>query len=204
MFPAMLPLFPDLALAGASFRAAPERTRSGRATARHMGFAGAKIPVETTDGYVRATMLLTFRRRPTNQRHHHQGRAWPDGGQFEWEELETGGCVALALENMYLATGDLGWLRKAAPAIVAIAEFFASRMTVCTKNQRLFCLNNAMGPDESHAPGAHDRLQRDLSRFVFTPLALCVPSQQLGVHVGHRGREHRGGRPRAAAARHAA
>ena len=66
MFPAMLPLFPDLALAGASFRAAPERTRAGRATARHMGFAGAKIPVETTDGYVRATMLLTFRRRPTN------------------------------------------------------------------------------------------------------------------------------------------
>ena len=40
------------------------------------------------------------------------------------------------------------------------------------------------------------------SRFVFTPL--CVSSQQLGVHVGHRGREHRGGRPRAAAARHAA
>lgn len=146
MLPAMLPLFPDLALAGANWRAAPQRTRAARETARHMGYAGAKIPVETDpDGY---------------------GKGWTDGAPYAYEELQTGGCVVIALEAMYRATGDMKWLGTAAPAVIAIAEFFASRMVACEHNSTMFCLNDVMGSDEFYARKSTSNLPLPvMSRF---------------------------------------
>jgi trehalose/maltose hydrolase-like predicted phosphorylase len=69
--------------------------------------------------------------------------------------METTIVFGRMLEQMYLQSGDEGWLKlRAAPAITGIGEFFASRMVRCAapKNSSLFCLDHVMGPDEKDAP----------------------------------------------------
>lgn len=74
--------------------------------------------------------------------------------KYAWEELEETGCVAWALEQQYWQSGSKDWLQTSAPALLKIAQFFASRVVQCEppKNTSLYCLNHVMGPDESHAP----------------------------------------------------
>jgi trehalose/maltose hydrolase-like predicted phosphorylase len=105
------------------------RLKQAADIARCLGFAGAKYPVESA-----AT----------------GGEQIWTGGLYAWMELEETGCVAWALEQVFAQSGDA----MGAPAIFAIAEFFASRVSQCAAplNTSLFCLDGVMGPDESHAP----------------------------------------------------
>ena len=129
MWPPMLPLFPGMSRAALQYRT--ERLAAAEAIAADLGYAGAKYPLESAA--TGAEQMWT-------------------SAKYGWEELEETGCVAWALEQQLWQSGDEGWLRQSAPALLKIAQFFASRVVQCEppRNTSLFCLNHVMGPDESH------------------------------------------------------
>ena len=131
MWPPMLPLFPGMSRAALQYRT--ERLAAAEAIAADLGYPGAKYPLESAA--TGAEQMWT-------------------SAKYGWEELEETGCVAWALEQQLWQSGDEGWLRQSAPALLKIAQFFASRVVQCEppRNTSLFCLNHVMGPDESHAP----------------------------------------------------
>ena len=133
MWPPVLPLFPHMSKAALLYRTAPHRLAAAEAIATSLGAAGAKYPLESA-----ATGAEQMWTAP----------------KYGWEELEESGCVAWALEQQFWQSRDYAWLRTAAPAILKIAQFFASRVVQCEapRNASLYCLNHVMGPDESHAP----------------------------------------------------
>ena len=133
MWPPMLPLFPRMSKAALLYRTDPQRLAAAEAIAANLGMSGAKYPLESAA--TGAEQMWT-------------------SAKYGWEELEESGCVAWALEQQFWQSGDHSWLRThGAPAIMKIAQFFASRVVSCEAphNTSLYCLNHVMGPDESHA-----------------------------------------------------
>ena len=133
MWPPILPLFPRMSKAALLYRTDPQRLAAAEAIAKNLGAAGAKYPLESAA--TGAEQMWT-------------------SAKYGWEELEESGCVAWALEQQFWQSRDQTWLRTAAPAILKIAQFFASRVVRCETplNTSLYCLDHVMGPDESHAP----------------------------------------------------
>ena len=130
----MLPFFPALAKSALAYRTAAKRVAAMKTTARWLGYAGGKVPLESA--------VTGFE------------QMWT-APKYGWEEIEGSGCVVWSLENYYRASGNKTWLRhEAAPLIFEIATFFASRFERCTppRNTSKYCLNHVMGPDETHAP----------------------------------------------------
>jgi trehalose/maltose hydrolase-like predicted phosphorylase len=133
MWPPILPLFPGMSKSALQYRIAPQRVAAAEAIATDLGYTGAKYPLESAA--TGAEQMWT-------------------SAKYGWEELEETGCVAWALEQQFWQSGDEDWLKASAPALLKIAQFFASRVVQCEPphNASLFCLNHVMGPDESHAP----------------------------------------------------